>query len=134
MTTVGYGGGRVFDPSFISSPISLVQILQKIPPKRPFSPKNNVQLIDGPEMEIGPFQTVFQDLSEKLRKFFQNCSKIDSSFLKTQKTFPNCCKIGFIYPKIPYKYRPYLDLKMEKIPFRTSLQIHLYGVKNTAVK
>ena len=40
--------------------------------------------------------------------------------------------MDFICFKIPYEYRPYLDLKLEKIPFRSRPQIHLYGVKNTA--
>ena len=40
--------------------------------------------------------------------------------------------MDFICFKIPYEYRPCLDLKLKKITPRTRPQIRLYGVKNTA--
>ena len=40
--------------------------------------------------------------------------------------------MDFICFKIPYEYRPCLDLKLNKITPRTRPQIRLYGVKNTA--
>ena len=40
--------------------------------------------------------------------------------------------MDFICFKIPYEYRPCLDLKQKKITPRTRPQIRLYGVKNTA--
>ena len=42
--------------------------------------------------------------------------------------------MDFICFKIPYEYRPCLDLKLKKITPRTRPQIRLYGVKNTACK